>query len=142
MDMGDESRSIFLSTEGKNAEKVPKELRAFLEFIKTDNPQNNMETDDEYVKGLQRTIRSIKESRELEREFMSWDDIRRDARWEGRLEGKRESVIDFLEELGTVPEDIKSRIMSEADEDVLKLMSKAAFGATSFEEFRNKISDL
>ena len=144
LDMGDESRSIFLSTEGKNADKIPKELHAFLEFIKTDNPQNNMETDDEYVKGLQETIRSIKENRELEREFMSWDDIRRDARWEGRLEGilegRRKSVMDFLEELGTVPEDIASRIMSEADEDVLKLMSKAAFGATSFEEFRNKIS--
>ena len=73
---------------------------------------------------------------------MSWDDIRRDARWEGILEGQRKSVMDFWEELGTVPEDIKGRIMSEADEDVLKLMSKAAFGATSFEEFRNKISDL
>ncbi|MBR5595937.1 MAG: hypothetical protein IKW30_00835 [Lachnospiraceae bacterium] len=117
-------------------------LSALLILLKTDNPQNNSETDDEYVKGLQRTIRSIKENRELEREFMSWEDIRRDARLEGILEGRRKSVMDFLEELGIVPEDIKNRIMSETDEDILKLMSKAAFKATSFEEFRDKISDL
>ena len=136
--MRDGSKSIFLSTEGTDADKIPKGLRAFLEFIKTDNPQNNTETDDEYVKGLQRTIRNIKENRELERSFMTWEDIRREA----RLEGKRESIVDFLEELGVIPEDIKSRIMSETRESVLKLMSKAAFGATSFEDFRNKISEL
>lgn len=135
------SKSIFLSTEGTDADKIPKGLRAFLEFIKTDNPQNNTETDDEYVKGLQRTIRNIKENRELERSFMTWEDIRREARLEGKLEGKRESIVDFLEELGVIPEDIKSRIMSETRESVLKLMSKAAFGATSFEDFRNKISE-
>lgn len=136
------SKSIFLSTEGTDADKIPKGLSAFLEFIKTDNPQNNTETDDEYVKGLQRTIRNIKENRELERSFMTWEDIRREARLEGKLEGKRESIVDFLEELGVIPEDIKSRIMSETRESVLKLMSKAAFGATSFEDFRNKISEL
>lgn len=135
------SKGIFLSTEGTDADKIPKGLRAFLEFIKTDNPQNNTETDDEYVKGLQRTIRNIKENRELERSFMTWEDIRREARLEGKLEGKRESIVDFLEELGVIPEDIKSRIMSETRESVLKLMSKAAFGATSFEDFRNKISE-
>ena len=146
LDLGDESKSIFLSTEGKDAEKIPKELREFLKFVRNDNPQNNTVTDDEYVKGLQRTIRKIKNSRELEQSFMSWEDIRRDARWEGKLEGiaegKRESVLDFLEELGSVPEDITSRIMSETREDVLKLMIKAASKASSIEEFRNKISEL
>ena len=66
LEMGDGSRSIFLSTDGKDTDKISKELRAFLEFIKTDNPENNIETDDEYVKGLQQTIRRIKENRELE----------------------------------------------------------------------------
>ena len=150
LEMGDESRSIFLSTEGKDTEKIPKELQAFLEFIKTDNSQNNINIDDEYVKGLQRTIRRIKESRELEQEFMTWDDIRRDARLEGKLEGivegrkegMRESVMDLLKELGTIPEDIRSRIMSETKENDLKLMIKAASKASSFEEFRNKISEI
>ena len=87
--MGDGSKSIFLSTEGKNTDKTSKELQAFLEFIKTDNPDNNIETDDEYVKGLQQTIRNIKKNRELEREFMTWDDIRRDAKLEGKLEEKK-----------------------------------------------------
>lgn len=111
--MGDGSRSIFLSTDGKDTDKTSKELRAFLEFIKTDNPENNIETNDEYVKRLQQTIRRIKKNRELEREFMTWDDIRRDARLEGKLEGKKEIILKFLEDLGTIPSHIEERIMSE-----------------------------
>ena len=71
LEMGDGSRSIFLSTDGKNTDKTSKELQAFLEFIKNDNLENNTKTDDEYVKGLQQTIRRIKKNRELERSFMT-----------------------------------------------------------------------
>ena len=142
LDMGDGSRSIFLSTEGEDADKIPKELLAFLKFVKTDNPQNSTETDDEFVKELQRSIRSIKESRELEREFMTWEDIRREAREEGKLEIQRENIMDFLEELGVIPEDIKCHIMSEIRESALKNMLRAASKATSFEDFKEKISDL
>ena len=121
-----------------------------MKFIKTDNPENNIETDDEYVKGLQQTIRRIKENRELEREFMTWDDIRRDARLEGklegitegRLEGKREIIFKFLEDLGTLPSHLEERIISEIDHSVLNSMSKAAASATSFSDFEDKISNL
>ena len=142
LDMGDESRSIFLSTEGKDGDKIPKELRAFLEFIKTDNAQNNIETEDDYVKELQKTIRSIKENRELERSFMTWEDIRREARWEGKLEGKREAIMELLEDLGIIPEELKNRIMSETKEEELKLMFKFASKATSFEDFKDNISTM
>ena len=148
--MGDGSRSIFLSTDGKNVDKTSKELQAFLEFIKTDNPENNTESDDEYVKGLQQTIRNIKKNRELEREFMTWDDIRRDAKLEGkiegkiegRLEGKREIILKFLEDLGSLPSHIKELIMSEVEPSILDSMSKAAATATSFSDFEEKISRL
>ena len=142
VEMGDGSKSIFLSTEGKDADKIPKELRAFLEFVKMDNPENNTETDDEYVKELQRSIHSIKENRKLEREFMTWEDVRREAKLEGKLETKREIIIDFLKELGTIPEEIKSIIVSETKESVLKSMVKIASKVTSFEEFKEKISNL
>ena len=146
LEMGDGSRSIFLSTDGKNADKTSKELQAFLEFIKTDNPENNTATDDEYVKGLQQTIRNIKKNRELEREFMTWDDIRRDAKLEGKiegqLEGKKEIILTLLEDLGTIPPHIEERIMSEFNSSVLNSMSKAAATATSFSDFEEKISNL
>ena len=150
LEMGDGSRSIFLSTDGKDTDKTSKELRAFLEFIKTDNPENNTKTEDEYVKGLQQTIRRIKKNRELEREFMTWDDIRRDAKLEGRiegitegrLEGKREIILKFLKDLGTIPSHLKERIISEEEHSVLDSMSKAAATATSFSDFEEKISKL
>lgn len=142
LDMGDESRSIFLSTEGKDAENIPKGLRAFLEFVKEDNPENNTETEDAYVKELQKSIRSVKENRKLERSFMSLEDVRRDARLEGRLEGKREAVLELLEELGEIPAEVKRCIISETRVSALNGMLKAASGASSFCDFKEKISKL
>lgn len=146
LDMGDESRSIFLSTEGEDSENISKELKAFLEFVKTDNSENNMEVEDEYVRELQRSIRSVKEDRKLERGFMTWNDVRTEARnegrLEGRLEGKREIIFKFLEELGAIPESLNERIMTEEKNTVLDAMSKAAATATSFSDFEDKISNI
>ena len=117
--MGDESRSIFLSTEGRDVENISKELKAFMEFVKMDNPENNTETENKYIKELQQSIRKVKEDRNLESGFMTWEDVKNEARREGRLEGKREIIFKFLEELGVIPERVKERIMSEEKSAVL-----------------------
>lgn len=69
----------------ENVQNISKKLKAFLDFVKTDNSENNIETEDEYVKELQQSIRSVKEDRNLERGFMTWNDVRTEARREGRL---------------------------------------------------------
>lgn len=144
--MGDESRSIFLSTEGRDVENISKELKAFMEFVKMDNPENNTETENKYIKELQQSIRKVKEDRNLESGFMTWEDVkneaRREGRLEGRLEGKREIIFKFLEELGVIPERVKERIMSEEKSAVLDAMSKAAAMATSFSDFEEKILNI
>ena len=142
LDMGDGSRSIFLSTEGEDSEEVSKELKAFLEFVKTDNSENNTETEDGYVKELQKSIRSVKEDRKLERGFMTWNDVRTEARKEGSAEGKKEAILSLLNEIGEVPEDIKKLVMSEVKESIINEMLKATFGVVSFEDYREKISNL
>ena len=142
LDMGDGSRSIFLSTEGEDSEEISKELKAFLEFVKTDNSENNTETEDKYVKELQKSIRSVKEDRKLERGFMTWNDVRTEARKEGRAEGKKEAILSLLNEIGEVPEDIKKLVMSEVKESIINEMLKATFGVVSFEDYREKISNL
>ena len=142
LDMRDGSKSIFLSTEGKDADKIPKELRAFLEFVKMDNPENNTETENKYIKELQQSIRKVKEDRNLESGFMTWEDVKNEARREGKKEGKKEDIVELLKELGEVPKDIESLIMSEYKEVKLNLMLKAVIGVTSFEEYREKISKL
>ena len=140
--MGDESRSIFLSTEGRDVENISKELKAFMEFVKMDNPENNTETENKYIKELQQSIRKVKEDRNLESGFMTWEDVKNEARREGKKEGKKEDIVELLKELGEVPKDIESLIMSEYKEVKLNLMLKAVIGVTSFEEYREKISKL
>lgn len=156
--MGDFSRSIFLSTKGKDADSIPKELKSFLDFIRQDTPENNTKADDAYVKVLQKAIRRVKDNRELERSFMTLDEYRQWGREEGRAEGReegreegivegmlrarREDLMELMQELGDIPEALKDRIMSEADIDVLKSMLKVVRTVTSIEEFNKQITNL
>ena len=136
----DGSRSIFLSTKGENESEVPRELKAFLEFVGKDTSSNDTETEDSYVKQLQQTIRSIKENREMEHRFQgAWatSEFKR-----GKAEGKRNSVLELLEDLGEISEALREVIMSEESMDVLKEMLKLASKVNSIEEFEEKISNL
>ena len=142
----DGSISIVLSTKGENAECIPENLKNFLSFVKEDNAQNNSETDDEYVRQLQKSIRSVKEDRELESEFMAWDAIRDDIREEGREEGiligKRMVILNILGKLGVISDSLEKRIQSETGSEKLDAMSMIAANATSFSEFEEQISKL
>ena len=144
--LGDDSRSIFLSTKGKNSEEIPKELERFLEFVRTDTISNDTETVDSYVKQLQSTIRSIKESREMECRYQFAGDMLvreyKRGKSEGKLETKRNDILELLEELGKVSKFTYERIMSENREDVLKIMHRAAAKADSLEQFEKEISNL
>ena len=69
-----------------------------------------------------------------EREYLrreSW----KEGREEGRIEILQEVVLDRLEELGTVPETVKKRILSTDNTEQLKLWNKQAIMAGSIEEF-------
>ena len=144
----DESISIILSTEGENGDCIPEALKNFLSFVKEDNAQNNSETKDEYVRELQNSIRSLKENREMESNYMRWaweafqQDREDEAREEGKIEGKIESVLDILNELGEIPKELEEKITSETKIDVLKTMVKTASKATSVLEFEEQISKL
>ena len=56
-----------------------------------------------------------------------------------RAEGKAESILELLEESGTVPEELKSRIMKERDSDKLGKWLKAAARTQSIEDFISKM---
>lgn len=144
--LGDESRSIFLSTKGKNSKDISKELELFLQFVKNDTASNDVETANTYVKQLQNTIRSIKESREMECRYQFAGDMLvreyKKGKKEGILETQRNSILELVEDLGTISKSLYERIMSEDREDVLKAMHKVAAKADSLEQFENLISNL
>lgn len=146
MELGleDGNRSIFLSTKGKNDDKIPKELKVFLEFVAKDTSFNNMETEDSYVKQLQKSIRSIKESREMEHRFQgAWavSEFKR-GKAEGQLETLRNSILEFLDEMEGNSHLVRERILMEENVDILKMMLKIASKSDSIERFMEKISNL
>ena len=69
--------------------------------------------------------------------FEAYDvqETRRISRAEGKAEGARELILEFLGELGTVSDKLKSRIIAEQDLEVLKTWAKLAAKAESLEQF-------
>ncbi len=59
----------------------------------------------------------------------------------GDLRRSRQVIFDLLEELGDVPEDIRSRINNETDLKVLQKWLKATARAGSFNNFRSSFTE-
>ncbi len=70
---------------------------------------------------------------------MFWEQIIRDekedARAEGKAEGKAEAVLELLEDLGSIPEEVRVRILSETDLGNLRVWNKLAAKSDSIEQF-------
>ena len=58
---------------------------------------------------------------------------------EGRLEGRKEAILDLLAQCGEIPEDIRSRINDEEDDAKLKRWLAVAAKADSMEAFRDSM---
>ncbi len=148
--MDDGRKSIFLNTHGRNREETPEEIVTFLDFVRKSTPEDTTDYDDAYVKQLQRFIKKVKQSREMERQYMLFEDMirweRKEAKEECMLEGERttrqDDVLELLEELAPVSEKLHNRILSETDMHVLKQMLKIAGKAGTMEEFEEAISNL
>ena len=150
-ELQDKRTIIFLSTKGKNAEEVPKELVHFLKFVKADIKESQGDFQDEYVKQLQKFVEHIKKDREMEERFMLFEELlkeeRKSGKEEGREEGRQEGrnkmaevIVTFLSEYGKVPDALSEKINEEKDMEVLKHWIKAATEVCTIEEFISKIS--
>ena len=75
----------------------------------------------------------------------SWNAGRAEGHEEGRAEGNlyrsKQSILDLLEELGSIPEDVRSCIDSARDTETLRQWLKFAAHAENFDDFRNKIAE-
>ena len=58
-----------------------------------------------------------------------------DGEMNGRIEGRKEAVLDLLEELGPVPEELNRKIMAQEDGETLKKWLKLAAKAERMEAF-------
>ena len=64
---------------------------------------------------------------------------REEAKEEGIRLGTVNNIMEFLEDLGEIPETLKSKIMQEEKPDVLRRWLKLAAKAETIEEFEKKI---
>ena len=131
----DGCKTIFLSTKGENDEEISVSLINFLKYVKADLSESMKDFNDEFVAKLQESVRNIKESREMEERFMLFQELLRDERVEGRIEGRANSVLLLLEEKGVISEELQEKIMCEKDTEVLKRWLKLAAKVDSVEQF-------
>ncbi len=60
---------------------------------------------------------------------------RKEGRIKGKLEGRAESILEVLEEYGTIPLEIRQRILAERKVEQLKEWLKLSIKAASVEQF-------
>lgn len=143
----DGSISIFLSTKGKNETEVSQELMNFLKFVSADLKESISDFQDPYVKQLQEAISRIKSNREMEERYMILRELLKDeysegmllGREEGKVEGKAEDILDFLGDLGEVPDTLRDEIMLQRDITILQRWLKLAAKAESIIQFQEKM---
>lgn len=143
----DGSISIFLSTKGENETEVSQELMNFLKFVSADLKESVSDFQDPYVKQLQEAISRIKSNREMEERYMILTELLKDeysegmllGREEGKVEGKAEDILDFLGDLGEVPDTLRDEIMLQRDITILQRWLKLAAKAESIIQFQEKM---
>ncbi len=131
----DGSRCIFLCTCGENENEVSQSLVKFLKFVKADLTESMQDYEDDFVHSLQKSVQSVKESRELEERFMVLQEMLREEHSKGIMAGKAGSVLELLEELGEVSDTLHTQIMSETQEERLAKWLKLAAKAETMEQF-------
>lgn len=135
--LGDETRKIFLNTKGKNEKEVPKELIHFLKYVENSTDDYVSGIKDDSIERLHEKVTALKRWRGLEAKYMTFEELlkRRESK------GIAETVLTFLEVYGTVPEDVRERILSERHLEVLKNWTKLAAQVDSVEEFVSKMQE-
>ena len=137
--LGDGSYTIFLSTKGENKEEVPAELVRFLKFVTADLEESERDFQDKLVKQFQETIHNIKTDREMGERYMIFEEMLREEKQEGRLEGRieatREDVFELLEDLGEIPNRLRDKMEALEELGDLKFLFKLAAKADSMQNF-------
>lgn len=152
--LGDGKVTMFLSTKGRNGEEVPPSLVKFLKYAGADLEESQKDFQDELVKRFQESVSRVKTSREMEEKFMVLEEMLREERREGQIEGEREGriagqsegrvqgktedILSFLADLESVPEELSQKILREKDLSVLSGYLKLAARAKSLEQFRKE----
>ena len=114
----------------------------FLKYVKAGLDESTEDFQDDFVQRLQDAVRNVKASREMEERYMLLEELLKEERENGRVEGKAESILELLSDLGEVPEELRKKILGEKDLDILKSYLKKASASKTIEEFQKLVDQL
>lgn len=141
--LGDETRKIFLNTSGKNDADVPAELVHFLRYMTESTDSYVSEVTEQSIIQLHERVMALKKQRKLEARFMTGEELLRQREQKGRktgfAEGKADSILELLEECGTVPESLKAQVYAQKDIEVLTRWHKLSAKVDSVEQFAEQM---
>jgi predicted transposase/invertase (TIGR01784 family) len=142
----DGEHTVYLSTKGKNDSEVSEQLVKFLHFVGSNLAESTDDFEDALVKRLQDSIARIKASREMGERYMLFEELLKDERKAGREEGsiasKIEDIIELLSDIGTVSEDLRTKLCSFTDAEQLRGLVKLAAKVESVEAFEEELDSL
>lgn len=138
--LGDEVTKLFLSTKGKNADEVPKELIDFLHYITESNEKGLPEECDERLRRLHESIQEIKTSTSVEVEYMKMEERERLVKKEAIERGLREGRIQGRIQGERIGEErLASLLMNlskqNRQEDSIKALENLEYRKKLYEEF-------
>ena len=129
----DGASTIFLSTEGENRDEVPKELVTLLEFIKADLPDCEADSEDDYIKRLQTSMRQVKANRKMGERYMTIQEyVEENYGEELRAEGRKEGYDEAMEKMYKL-----NLLLSKVNrqDELVRAMHDPEFRKKLFEEF-------
>lgn len=141
--LSDGAVKIFLNTEGKEESERDSLLAEFLRYVS----DHNAPAESPEVKQIRKRVEEVKRNQETEARYMTsityarevYEDGRMEGRAEGKAEGKADMVFEFLDELGNIPEELRTEVSRESDMGRLTRWVKLAARSGSIKEFEEKM---
>ncbi len=137
--LNDGTTKIFLSTKGKNADEVPKELIHFLKYVEESTDEYVASIEDKAVEKIHNKVKQLKEWRELEASYMYFEELLEERQKEGKAEAKQEALLLILSQKGKVSSKLKECIQEQRELEVLDSWMKLALQAESMQSFEEQI---
>ena len=144
----DGAKTIFLYTNGTEG-NPPEELRQLAQYMEHSTAEN---AKSEGLARLHEMVMEVKTDREVGLAYMkayeAEERIRKKEREKGRIEGwaggkaegKAEDILELLEEIGTIPDELRKQIYQQNNLEILRKWLKLAAHSRSIAEFEEFIS--
>ena len=109
------------------------ELVSLLQYMKETDIQNpEILVKDERIEKLDAIVTEVKEKEK-------WKNMSMSIYKQGLLQGKQEGILELLQDYGSVGEELRQKIMTETDTEILRNWLKLAGRAGSIEAFQQNI---